>query len=203
MVVYAFRSLTGHSVSVHNLPGRSVSSRILTPSTISFMQNDVGGEPLEIEEFKAQVFNKIVIPFSESNDEFLEEDLFNIQLAKEKLKELKEKYSDFDLSYYENLMNLISIACECYEMNKKYESYVPKKDVINFSLQVKKILLKAEYEVYSLLYGKPDIKCGETYSEKHIEAIRKIIYDGNLKSLDSIQETLLKLGLYPEELHMS
>lgn len=202
MVVYAFRSLSGHSVSVHNLPGKSVSSRVLSPPTISFMQNDVGGEPADIEQFKKEMFDNIIIPFSESDSEFLENDLFNLQLAKDKLKTIQEKYADYDLSYYENIMNLISVACDCYEMNKKYESYIPQKDVINFSLQVKKILMKAEYEVYTLLYGKPDIKCGETYSETHLEAIKKIIYNGNLKSLETVRESLLKLGLFPAELHV-
>ena len=158
--------------------------------------------PYEIEVFKKYLFDVLISPLVQSKEEYLKKNVYLLYILKNRFEELKIKYEGYDFNDCEDTIELIDIAFNQYDVARKYEKILaPNEGVANISVQIERVILKAEYEIYHIIYGYPDIKCKETYNTELLDAIKSIIYNERniIYTFDEVKQQLMNLGLLKDE----
>lgn len=159
-------------------------------------------DPQDIIDFKKYLFDVLISPLIQSQEEYLKKNIYLLYLLKNRFEELKIQYKDFDFKTCEDTIELIDVAFSQYDIARKYESViVPKDGLANISVQIERIVLKAEYEIYHILYGYPDIKCKKTYDTDILDAIKSILYNENkiIYTFEEVKQKLIELELLKDE----
>lgn len=158
--------------------------------------------PYEIEVFKRYLFDVLISPLVQSKEEYLKKNVYLLYILKNRFEELKIKYEGYDFDDCEDTIELIDVAFNQYDVARKYEKILaPNEGVANISVQIERVILKAEYEIYHIIYGYPDIKCKETYNTELLDAIKSIIYNElkRIYTFDEVKQQLIELGLLKDE----
>ena len=158
--------------------------------------------PYEIDVFKRYLFDVLISPLVQSKEEYLKKNVYLLYILKNRFEELKIKYEGYNFDDCEDTIELIDVAFNQYDVARKYEKILePNEGVANISVQIERVILKAEYEIYHIIYGYPDIKCKETYNTELLDAIKSIIYNERkiIYTFDEVKQQLIELGLLKDE----
>lgn len=150
--------------------------------------------PTAFNDFKTMIFDNVAIPLLQNKDEFFRDNIYMINIIKNKLDTLVKSFPEEDFTFYKHIIDLIFLAFEKTELLDKYEKLFSGEDsVATLGLQVKRVLLRTEYEIYNIIYGRPNTKMGETYENGRIEEIYNLLYKENLIRIEDFRERLLDI----------
>lgn len=209
------RRLDGRYTSFKNLTGRDVCMDPFGPpmaplpsgNTFGFFPLlDMGSEATK--QFKCLVMQHVILPIINEQYDCLIENIHNIYLLKNRIRELEEFYKDREntkftlteeqvneelesICYYKNIINIASVAIEKYEYIDKINKKLGfQGGSAMFNVQIKRAILKPEYEIYKIIYS---VKKG--YNLKILEAIRSIIYNksNELCTVEVIKRKLIAI----------
>jgi len=145
--------------------------------------------PLIINKLKKQILDQLMIPMVMNNWEHINNNFFLINILKTKINEYMLKYNAEDLIIYKDALEMIEITInehnQLFDLEK--EKYQLKKDTNSFIYKTKMIRLKAEYEIYNLVYGKPEKF--ELYDNSILNTIKKLLKINNI-TFDKIKKKL-------------
>jgi hypothetical protein len=169
-------SLTGKNViSFNNLAGK----------------NYDGGDsiPNEINEFKKSIMDNYMIPLITKRWGTVYDNLFRIEIYRSKLNNFLQSHPNSGLEFYKQILQLIyAIYSEHIELEDLEKKIFKIDDTGTFAYKTTRIRLKAEYELYNIILGKP-IQ-GEQYDTFIIQKIIDLLKDETL-SVDEIKKTIL------------
>jgi hypothetical protein len=170
-------SLTGKNViSINNLAGKNYGG---------------GGDdvPNEIKEFKKSIMDNFMIPLITKRWGTIYDNLFRIEIYRSKLNNFLQSHPNSGLEFYKQILQLIyAIYSEHIELEDLEKKIFKIDDTGTFAYKTTRIRLKAEYELYNIILGKP-IQ-GEQYDTFIIQKIIDLLKDETL-SVDEIKKTIL------------
>jgi len=149
----------------HNLSGRPMN--VLSKHRVL---------PLPIIKVKKTIIDKFIIPIYSNDWQSIKENFFLLDRIQDRMNKYKKSYNESDLDVYDYLIKFIKNHfdqhSELEEMETKF--YGKNGYSSNFATLLFKtppIHLKAEYEIYNLLYGKPNKQQNETYNILYLNKI--------------------------------
>jgi hypothetical protein len=149
--------------------------------------------PSAFNDFKTMIFDYVAIPLLRNEDDFLSNNLYMITIIKNRLNDLTTSFPEEDFTFYKHIVDLISMAFEKTELLDKYEKLLnPSDGVVTLGLQVKRVFLRTEFEIYNIVFGRPIVHEGETYENNRIDAIYKLLHEDKLIRIEDFKERLLE-----------
>lgn len=163
-------SLSGKTISntLHNLGGKSS----------SLINND----PIEVQKLKIQILNKILLPLTNNNWEYLDQNNFIIDIVINKLNLYYSKYKLSDLLIYKEVIRSIENIINEHGafINLQNKLYSDCNDGATLVYRTTMIKLRPEYELYNLIYGRPIKKNGEIYNPDILKELTELIKVENI-----------------------
>tara|TARA_Y100000992_G_scaffold302608_1_gene277649 strand:+ start:539 stop:1099 length:561 start_codon:yes stop_codon:yes gene_type:complete len=147
-------------------------------------------DPSEIIKLKDNIANQFIVPLCNEKWQEIKENMFNVVRFQKKIKDLKLIYPGVDLTVYNQILEFVINSYGQYINLENLEKNVYKADKNNTARLVQKlkyVRLKAEYELYNLIIGKP-IK-NEKYDLEVIDKIKNLLKDENI-TFKNIEKTL-------------
>ncbi len=165
-------SLTGKIINNnHNLRGNSIIKE-------SKVIND---------KIKTQIVDYLILPILNEDWVTLNNNSFQINLLKNKI----NKSSSKDRVMYTNILDMIQIILnehnQLSDLEKK--TYTSDKEISSIVYKTKMIRLKAEYEIYNLIFGAPNET--EIYDNLKLDTIRKLLLKENI-TFEKIKNTVFE-----------
>jgi len=142
------------------------------------INNNVIDVPLEIQNLKILIMNLIILPFIAKQWKKLEENICFLDILNKKIDQYLLIYVNNDyLILYKHLLLAFETVVNQHTEIKNLEKYFrsDKKSISTMIFKTTLVKLKAEYELYNLIVGKPLFNCGESYDEKIIFDILKLL----------------------------
>ena len=183
----------------------NIFSNSLTGKKMIFL-NNLQGKPLElgggkraeipyaILKLKKKIIDMFIIPIHLQKWKRVKENIFLISRLKNKIEKYKKLYPSEDLEIYEYLMTFITSVfsehVELEEIEKKIYGDSSGMNLATFIHKTPYVRLKAEYEIYHLLYGKPNKKNKETYDKGKLKEISELLEDDDI-TFDDIKNKLI------------
>ena len=133
---------------------------------------------IEIENLKIMIMNLIIIPFLTKNWKKLIENICFIDNINNKINECLKLYgNDENLLLYKNLLSAFELLIIQYMEIENLEKFFRDdcENVSNIVFKTTMIRLKAEYELYNLILGKPKLLEGEKYNVNIINDIISLL----------------------------
>ena len=149
--------------------GNSINLTGLAQYNTSVMSTD----EINLKKLKIYLIENFVEPLIMKRVENVNFNTYNFAYILSRLGELK--YIDpGEVSVYEKIVEFVQNTVGTYNQNATMISqlYADKKTTAQFTLNLPFITLKAEYEIYNSLYGRPD---AFSYDKKILEEIRSIV----------------------------
>jgi len=169
-------SLTGHTTSFpNNLQGKELN--YTNPH-----KNDILKDIIKIKKMIAAQF---IMPICRHDWTELHQNMFNLTRLQKKIKELQKQYGNQDLHIYSQILESVFIAFnEHSNLNNLEQEYygANKNNTARLIQKTNYIRLKAEYELYNLIIGKP--KKRESYNTTILELIKKLLQDDDISFND-------------------
>ena len=148
--------------------------------------------PLIVSKLKTDILDNLIIPMIKDNWQHINNNYFLISLFKNKAESYYFKYKVEELLMYNDLLTMIEIALnehnQLFDLEK--EKYSNKKDSTSIIYKTKMIRLKAEYEIYNIIYGKP--KKNDTYDNNKLQEIQNLLKLDGI-TFDKIKKRLLEI----------
>jgi hypothetical protein len=150
--------------------------------------------PVEVQQLKILIMNAIILPFMSKNWIKLEENLWLLDKINVKINLYSVLYTSDYLSLYKDVLTAVETAIfqhmEIENLEKQlYGSCGTDASTIIFKTPFMR--LKAEYELYNLILGKPNALNNETYNDNIINDIIKLI-NLNEISFNKIKNFIIK-----------
>lgn len=150
--------------------------------------------PEEIYSIKKTIINQFILPLCKSNWIEIKENMFNLARLQNKIKVLKNKYRDQELEFYNQILEFIIVTFSEHLNLQNLENKIygaSQSSAAQFIQKIKYIRLKAEYELYNVILGKPNFKEKEKYKDHIIEEIRNLLKDEKIE-FKEIKSQILK-----------
>ena len=167
-------SLTGKiEINIHNLKGKYTNKNKM---------------PIMIIKLKTQILDHLMLPLIRNNWNYINNNFFMINSLKQKIESFYLKYKLDDLLLYKDILEMVEIVIN--EHNQLFDLEKEKYSTNNsnsFIYKTKIIKLKAEYEIYNLIYGKPNKN--DIYDNNKLENIKKLLQIENI-TFDNIKKRL-------------
>lgn len=144
--------------------------------------------PLMIIRLKTQILDNLMLPLIQNNWNYINNNFFMINSLKQKIESFYLKYKIDDLLLYKDILEIIEIVIN--EHNQLFDLEKEKYSLNNSNsliYKTKMIRLKAEYEIYNLIYGKPDKN--ELYDTNKLKIIKNLLQIENI-TFDNIKKKL-------------
>ena len=154
-------------------------------------------EPDEIYLLKQSIINQFILPLCKSNWHEIKENMFNISRFQNRIKNYKKKYNNPDLNFYDQILDFIIITFSEHLNLQNLEQKVygnDKTHAANLIQKIKYIRLKAEYELYNTILGKPDFKNKENYNPEIISSIKSLLKNENI-TFKEINNKIIKFKI--------
>ena len=145
---------------------------------------------LEIKQLKTVILTQILIPLLSNQWETLYQNVLFLEPLKKKIHSF-HSFSVWreELSIYSEILNLLEKVIgehrQLEEIEKKMTGSSVSEDLVSLVYKTTAIRLKPEYEIYDVLFGKPQREKNEKYREEILQDIQKML------SLETI--TFLKI----------
>ena len=166
-------------------PGNSITLRGTTTGNIE--------EPPEVRSFKIMLYDMLILPYLSSNWQKLTENIIFLDNITNKLNYFLLLYPTNELliMYKDIIAAFETLVLQHMELNA-LENYLScgENDASTIVFKTSMIRLRAEYELYNLILGKPNLKGGEVYNQTIIDDILSILNLGEL-SFNRISEFIL------------
>lgn len=137
-------------------------------------------DPIIVTKLKTHILDEIILPLIKNNWLHINNNFFQLNLLRNKLDTFLNKYKSDDLILYKDILDLVEIAThehnQLFDLEK--EKYSSNKETTSFIYKTKVIRLKAEYEIYNLIYGKPNKN--EYYDNNKLNLIKKLLQTDNI-----------------------
>ena len=167
-------SLTGKiEINIHNLKGKYTNKNKM---------------PIMIIKLKTQILDHLMLPLIRNNWNYINNNFFMINSLKQKIDSFYLKYKMDDLLLYKDILEMVEIVIN--EHNQLFDLEKEKYSTNNSNSLIYKtkiIKLKAEYEIYNLIYGKPNKN--DIYDNNKLENIKKLLQIENI-TFDNIKKRL-------------
>ena len=167
-------SLTGKiEINIHNLKGKYTNKNKM---------------PIMIIKLKTQILDHLMLPLIRNNWNYINNNFFMINSLKQKIESFYLKYKLDDLLLYKDILEMVEIVIN--EHNQLFDLEKEKYSTNNSNSLIYKtkiIKLKAEYEIYNLIYGKPNKN--DIYDNNKLENIKKLLQIENI-TFDNIKKRL-------------
>ena len=144
--------------------------------------------PVMIIRLKTQILDNLMLPLIQNNWKYINNNFFMINSLKQKTESFYLKYKIDDLLLYKDILEMIEIVIN--EHNQLFDLEKEKYSLNNSNsliYKTKMIRLKAEYEIYNLIYGKPDKN--ELYDTNKLKIIKNLLQIENI-TFDNIKKKL-------------
>lgn len=167
--------------------------KVLNSNNLSGKLNKNSNElPIDIEMIKSQIVNFFLIPLISQKWDKVIENKFLIEIIKAKLIDLYNRHLNKDLLFYKDVIVLAEAVInehnELISLEKKL--YGDSNDVGTVVYRTKMIKLKAEFELYNLILGKPDSL--NDYNSETLISIKNMLTQQNI-TFDKIRENIKDL----------
>jgi hypothetical protein len=138
--------------------------------------------PNEVKKLKIQILNYYIIPFTSKNWKSLEENLVFFDVVIKKLTSFNTRYPNLNLKIYADLLYSFQTAVFLNMENTNLEEKLYKSDSNMSTILFKTVMLriKPEYEIYNLIFGKPNFKCEESYNTNILNDILTLLNTDNI-----------------------
>ena len=167
-------SLTGKiEINIHNLKGKYTYKNKM---------------PVMIIKLKTQILDHLMLPLIQNNWNYINNNFFMINSLKQKTESFYLKYKIDDLLLYKDILEMVEIVInehnQLFDLEKEKYSSNNSNSLI---YKTKMIRLKAEYEIYNLIYGKPNKN--ELYDNNKLKIIKNLLQIENI-TFDNIKKKL-------------
>jgi hypothetical protein len=177
----------------------------LTGNTLIFPSNLLGAEinfpnkcidiPEDVLKLKQSVIAQFVMPICRNDWDELRQNMFNMTRLHNKIKELKIRYpnNSYELNYFTNILetSLVAFGEHLDLDNLENEHYgVNEKNFARLIKKTRYIRLKAEYDLYNLIIGKPEKKGG--YNNAILGTIKDLLKN-EYASFNDIQSAVIEM----------
>ncbi len=175
-------SLTGHkTLKPNNLLGKE----ICTSNSKSIFNT-----PEEVSKLKTVIMNQFILPLCRENWNEIKENMFNIARLQNRVKTLNKMFPEQEINIYNQMLDFVVSGYSEHLNLENLEKQVYRGDTSTAArliYKTKYIRIKAEYELYHLIIGKPDRKAGENYDNIIIDKIRELLLneDATFKSISN------------------
>ena len=177
----------------------------LKGNTVIFNNNLLGKEisgggykePSEIYLLKQSIINQFILPLCKSNWHEIKENMFNISRFQNQIKNFKKKYNNSDLNFYNQILDFIIITFSEHLNLQNLEKKIygnDKTHAAHLIQKIKYIRLKAEYELYNTILGKPNFKNKESYKPEIIDSIKSLLKNDNI-TFKEINNKIIKIKI--------
>lgn len=156
-----------------SLTGQNQSGAINLAGVFQYDTSNLTTDQINLKKLKKYLIENFIEPLIMRSVEKVNFNTYNFAYILTRLNDLK--YIDPDeVSVYEKIVEFVQNTVGTYNQNATMISqlYADKKTAAQFTLQLPFITLKAEYEIYNSLYGRPD---AFSYDKKILEEIRSIL----------------------------
>lgn len=138
--------------------------------------------PEDIRKIKILILNNLIIPLIAKKWDILNENLFCIEKAKNKIDYYYNIYQLEDLIIYKEIIKAFElIICEHQQLEDlEKKIYSGNKDFSTLMYKTSMIKLKPEYEIYDNILGKPDKILNQKYDLNVINDIQKLLTFDNI-----------------------
>jgi hypothetical protein len=164
---YITSNLTGKALlNPANISGKTLCNKEFIPS--------------DVVKIKVYIMTNIIIPLVSKQWKILQENLYCLDNIKKKLDLYYNFYKIEDMKIYKELINAFeSILIEHQQLEELEKTIYAgdSKDVTTMIYRTAMIRLKPEYEIYDILYGKPQRSENQEYNTvivQHIERLLKV-----------------------------
>lgn len=148
--------------------------------------------PTAFNDFKTMIFDYVAIPLLQNEEDFLKDNIYMITIIKNRLNDITTSFPEEDFTFYKHIVDLISMAFEKTELLDKYEKLLNSTGgVATLGLQVKRVFLRTEFEIYNIIFGRPNVRQGETYDSDRIDLIYNLLHTDKLIRIEDFKERLL------------
>jgi hypothetical protein len=138
--------------------------------------------PTEVKKIKIQILNCYIIPFMSKNWKVLEENFVFFYVIISKLTSFNTRYPNLNLKIYIDLLYSFETAVFLNIENTNLEEKLYGKECNMSTILFKTVMLriKPEYEIYNLIFGKPNFKCEESYNTNILNDILTLLHTDNV-----------------------
>ena len=138
--------------------------------------------PTEVKKLKIQILNYYIIPFMSKNCKVLEENLVFFDIIIRKLTSFNTRYPNLNLQIYIDLLYVLETAVFLNIENTNLEEklYCNNSNMSTMSFKTVMLRIKPEYEIYNLIFGKPNFKCEEYYNTNILNDILTLLNTYNV-----------------------
>ena len=163
-----------HIIFPNNLQGKSINN---------FNKSKI--IPLPVNKLKKSIIDNFIIPIHLNNWTSIKENFFLLDKIQQKINKYKDNYDNHDLEIYEHLITFIKNIFDQHNEFQELESKLYGKNTLENNLatliyKTPTIRLKPEYEIYNLIFGKPDKKNQETYNMSYINEIQQMLNEDDV-----------------------
>ena len=155
--------------------------------------NNINSIPSQVIKIKKTIIDKFIIPIHIKNWKTIKENYFLLDRLLTKINKYKKYYTNYDLEVYEYIINFIrnyyNQHSEFQHLEKKLYNSNNISNVATLIYKTPIIRLKAEYEIYNLLFGKPNKQNKETYNILYISKITELLKEDDI-TFDKIKKEL-------------
>ena len=150
-------------------------------NTNSQSQSQSQNIPTEVKKIKLQIINYYIIPFMSKNCKALEENLVFFDVIMNKLVSFNTRYPNLNLQIYIDLLYIFETAVFLNMENTNLEEklYCNNSNMSTMSFKTVMLRIKPEYEIYNLIFGKPNFKC-EEYNTNILNDILTLLHTYNV-----------------------
>ena len=163
-----------------SLSGKNISSSIHLSGKNQALGSSSGQLPLEIKRLKTLILTQIFIPLISNQWETLYQNVLFLEPLKKKI-HLFHSFSVWreELAIYSEILNLmekvVSEHRQLEEIEKKMAGSSVTEDLVSLVYKTTAIRLKPEYEIYDVIFGKPQREKNEKYREEILQDIQKML----------------------------
>jgi hypothetical protein len=151
--------------------------------------------PLEIKLLKSRILNQFLLPLFSQQWETLYQNVLFLDVFQQKIRSYSHISSwREELAMYSEMLELLEKVLEDHrqleEIERKTYTGIDK-EVMSFVYKTTAIRLKPEYEIYDVVFGKPQREKSEVYKEEILQDIRLWLTWEN-PTFTKIKESLMK-----------
>jgi hypothetical protein len=166
----------------HSLTGKNVIC--LTNLKGKMVFDEKRNIPIKIKQIKDRILEDFLLPLFTKQWKKLNENIFFIENIQNNINHYYKIYKLEELIVYIELLKVIKILIDNYQILENYENTLTNRlvenEVISMIFKTTKIQLLPEYEIYDSIIGKPNKEIKQKYNNDIIIIIQQLLKQENI-----------------------